>query len=357
MFSFLKSKPPTTASVADQGVFIEVARGKTLLEAALEQGLSFPHDCKVGTCGTCLYRLDGGKISELTSSAMGLTQEQFQAGYRLACQTLPKTDLTITLDTTLGRSHPVVQIGGRLASQIHLTHDIVELRVDLDEPIRFQPGQYAELLVDGVATARSYSFANPPHASNPSVHFHVRLVPGGQFTGWLFAASRLGQAVTVRGPYGQFGLKTEASPIVCIAGGSGLAPIKCMLEGASGEARRRPVAVLFGARTERDIYGMDAFEALKNAWESEMTFTPILSAEPVESSWAGLRGLVTDYIQTIPNINRAQAYLCGPPPMVDAAESALLKAGLTPDRIFADRFFDKSQAATSEKLTTTKGRL
>ncbi|WP_397587034.1 2Fe-2S iron-sulfur cluster-binding protein [Sphingobium fuliginis] len=345
MFRFLKSKLPTIVTVADQGVVIEVARGKTLLEAALVQGFGFPHDCKVGTCGTCLYRLDGGKISELTSSAMGLTQEQFQAGYRLACQTLPKTDLTITLDTALEPIHPLVQIGGRVASQIHLTHDILELRVDLDEPIRFQPGQYAELLVDGVATARSYSFANPAHASNASVHFHVRLVPGGQFTGWLFAASRVGQAVTVRGPYGQFGLKAEASPIVCIAGGSGLAPIKCMLEGAAGEARRRPVTVLFGARTERDIYGLDAFEALRNSWEAEMTFTPILSAEPVESSWTGLRGLVTDYIQTIPDIDRAQAYLCGPPPMVDAAESALLKAGLTPERIFADRFFDKSQAA------------
>ncbi len=347
MFGFLKSKPPTTVSVAGQGMVIEVARGKTLLEAALAQGVGFPHDCKVGTCGTCRYRLDDGKISELTSSAMGLSQEQFQAGYRLACQTLPRTDLTITLDTALERTHPVVEVGGRVASQAHLTHDIVELRVDLDEPIRFQPGQYAELLIDGVAAARSYSFANPPHASNASVYFHVRLVPGGQFTGWLFAASRLGQAVTVRGPYGQFGLKPGAAPIVCIAGGSGLAPIKCMLEGASPEARRRPVVVLFGARTERDIYGLDAFEALRNAWEADLTFTPILSAEPAESSWTGRRGLVTDYIQTIPDIDHAQAYLCGPPPMVDAAESALLKAGLTPDRIFADRFFDKSQAAAA----------
>ncbi|CAN5259977.1 2Fe-2S iron-sulfur cluster binding domain-containing protein [Sphingomonas sp. TF3] len=347
MFSFLKSKPPTTASVADQGVFIEVARGKTLLEAALEQGLSFPHNCKVGTCGTCLYRLDGGKISELTSSAMGLTQEQFQAGYRLACQTLPKTDLTITLDEALKRTQPVVEVGGRVASLAHLTHDIVELRVDLDEPIRFQPGQYAELLIDGVAAWRSYSFANPPHASNASVHFHVRLVPGGQFTGWLFAASRLGQAVRVRGPYGQFGLKPGASPIICVAGGSGLAPIKCMLEGASPEARRRPVIVLFGARTERDIYGLDAFEALKNTWEADLTFTPILSAEPADSSWTGGRGLVTDYIQTIPDIDHAQAYLCGPPPMVDAAEAALSKAGLTSDRIFADRFFDKSRVAAA----------
>ncbi|MDP2451398.1 MAG: 2Fe-2S iron-sulfur cluster-binding protein [Polaromonas sp.] len=193
-------KEPLEITVSSHGLQFAVPSGKTLLEAALESGIGFPHDCKVGTCGSCRYRLDEGRISELDSSARALSGADYQAGFRLGCQTLPRSNLSIWL---LSLSEPVAvaqAFDGRIARVAPLTGDIVELKLRLDRPISFVPGQYAELSVEAIQGARSYSFADAKNCeSTDEVSFHIRRVPGEVFTGWLFAGDRLGAPLRCRG--------------------------------------------------------------------------------------------------------------------------------------------------------------
>lgn len=340
-------KPPISVTVTSHDLQFEVARGQTLLEAAQAAGIGFPHDCKVGTCGTCRYRLDEGKISELSPSAVSLGADELRAGWRLGCQTLPRSDLSIFLPALVSEIGPPPSLfEGAIVAVTPLTHDIVELRLKLNRPVTFVAGQYADLQVDGVPGARSYSFAAAPAAgSTDQPSFHVRKVPGGAFTEWLFGKSRIGAPLMLRGPMGQFRLRKGEAPIVCVGGGSGLAPLKCILEQALRQDCARPVTLLYGARTQADLFCLDEIAELGRRWAGPFRFLPVLSIEPEDSSWTGARGLVADLLPDVDNLAAAQAYLCGPPPMVDAAEDLLLRHGVTKEAIFADRFFDRSRPA------------
>lgn len=346
-------KPPATVRVAAQDLAIEVPAGKTVLEAALGQGIAFPHNCKVGTCGTCRYRLVSGKIGELTSSAMGLSAEHYQAGYRLACQSLPKGDLEVHVDTPLRRTIAVTEFGAAIASQRRLAHDVVELELQADTAVDFRPGQYADLHVGDLGAARSYSFASPPDGR--TLRFHVRLVPGGQFSGWLLEQDRSGTRLTVRGPYGQFGLRAGNATLVCVAGGTGMAPIKCMLESMSAAERQRRVMLFFGARTSDDLYCLDTVDGLRAQWPGGFDFVPVLSAQPADKPWDGRRGMVTDHLAELITAGAgAEGYLCGPPPMVDAAEAALVRLGMPRDAIAADRFFTRGDAGSTSGTSAAR---
>jgi NAD(P)H-flavin reductase/ferredoxin len=336
-----KAKPPSTVTVSGQNLVFEVPSGKTILEAALEQGIGFPHDCKVGTCGTCHFKLIKGQISELNSSAMSLTAEQFQGGYRLACQAIPKSDLEIGMEVPLDAVEAVIETRGLIKTQKNLTHDVIALIVETDRPINFLPGQYADLTVPALGAPRSYSFASP--AVGTALEFYVRVVPGGQFTSWLAEASRVGTETLVRGPFGQFRLHRNKAPMICVAGGTGLAPIKCILESMLPEETTRQVALFFGARNERDLYCLEDVKNLKSKWRGRFDFIPVLSAEAPHAPWQGRRGLITEHLAEIGSGTGWEAYLCGPPAMVDAAELVLKGLGVSDDAIYADRFFDRRQ--------------
>lgn len=349
-------KPPSQVTISSHSVQFAVPAGQTLLEAALDAGIGFPHDCKVGTCGTCRYRLDEGKIGELNSSARALSGADYQAGFRLGCQTLPKGDLSIWLPALHQDTAPPAQtVAARVARVTPLTHDIVELMLRLEQPLSFVPGQYADLTVGAVPGARSYSFAAPASAAQTTeLFFHVRRVPGGAFTEWLFGGPRVDAAVHVKGPQGQFGLRQGEGPLVCIGGGSGLAPLKCMLEQAQRDRCSRPVTLLYGARTQADLYCRTEIARLASDWGAAFRFVPVLSAEPADSDWRGARGLVADFAASLPDLAHSQAYLCGPPPMVDAAQVLLRSLGVAESNIFADRFFDRGcpdVAATLPRVT------
>ncbi len=226
-----------------------------------------------------------------------------------------------------------------------MTHDIVELRLRLNRPVTFVAGQFAELECDAVQGARSYSFAGwPEEGSTLEPIFYVRKVPGGAFTGWLFSQDRVGAPLTMRAPFGTFRLRKGQGRIVMVGGGSGLAPLKCMLERWVSE-ETRPVTLLYGARTLKDLFCVEEIAAIGRNWQAEFKLLPVLSMEDPGSPWTGARGMVTEYLDQVPDVKSAQAYLCGPPPMVDAAEAALIKRGMARDTIFADRFFDRSHLA------------
>jgi len=336
MFSFFKKASPTQATINGQTIAVEP--NETLLQAALRQGIDFPYSCRVGGCATCKCKLVEGRVKELTQTGYILSDEDLDNRMILACQAVPRTDVRIEVDLSRAQSRRAV--GGQVVAQVRLTHDIVRLRVQLDEALPYKAGQFAELSIDSLpGVARSYSFATAPQP-DATVSFFVRQVPGGVFSTFVHEHELAGQRVSVQGPLGDFWLRPGSGPLLLVAGGSGLAPILSMLEDAQARGMNRPVTLLFGARTQADLYALDTLDQLQRDWRGGLRFVPVLSAEPDASGWHGARGLVADHLASeLPAIGAdAQAYLCGPPPMVDAAAAALSQHGWARDRIHADRF-------------------
>lgn len=347
VFGLFGPKGPFRAQIKSTGQSFEVPEKINLLKAALDAGLRYPHNCRVGSCGTCRTRLLEGKIKPLQDFSYVLSPEELDEGYILACQTLLRSDLVIEVGLLTGDSTaPVVKsVSGVIESCARLTHDIVEMRIRLDEPLNgYVAGQYAEVLVDGISAARSYSFARAPSEAAPDeATFYVRHVPGGEFTDWLHGEDRSGKRVTVGGPYGQFWLRESDRPVILIAGGSGLAPIRAILKEACKLNCQRKMVFMFGARTQKDLYCIEDIGEISGELKERFRFVPVLSSEPAGSDWDGPRGMVTEFIynQDI-DLATCEAYLCGPPPMIDAAISVLKAAGVADDRIFFDKFLDAS---------------
>jgi NAD(P)H-flavin reductase/ferredoxin len=326
-----------TAHFNAQGVSIEVAPDQTLLQAALAAGLPYPHQCRVGSCKTCLCRLVAGKVRQLTDTSYILDPGERRSGAILACQTRLLEDIRVDIQWPAPAPGNTA-IDATVERVLSLTDDIVELTLKLDAPLTYTAGQYAQVSVPALGIARSYSFACAPESSPQTVLcFYVRLVPQGTFSGWLPTAT--GERVQVRGPMGSFILAPSSSPLLFVAGSSGLAPVKAMLEQALREGCGRDATFLFAARTSRDLYALPEIEAIVAGWAGRFEFVPVLSREPTGSDWTGARGRVTQDLATrVSNLARHHAYLCGPPPMVDAATAALRACGVVAESIRADRF-------------------
>ncbi len=343
MFSFLRKSKMNTVTVEGSPTTLDIPAGKTLLEAMLDAGLAMPHDCKVGSCGTCKFKLVSGKIGELSPSALALEGDELRSGFRLACQAIPRSDLTIAVDAPLSQGTAIATYRGTIVAAQRLCEDIIGLTIELDRPLAFTPGQYADLTAPGIEGARSYSFAFATVGEpTQQLHFHIRHVPGGAFTDWLFGGDRTGMELKVTAPFGQFALKDSTAPILCIAGGSGLAPIISILEQALDRGADRAVHLLYGARRQSNLYALDKIAALRQRWMAPFEFVPALSDEEPDSDWAGARGLITEQIAGVADLAAHEAYLCGPPAMIDFAEAQLLAAGISRSVISADRFLDRS---------------
>jgi ferredoxin-NADP reductase/ferredoxin len=336
------------------GERIQARADQTLLQSALDAGLPLAHSCRVGSCGSCKCRLLSGKVQELTDSSYVLTLEDIEAGYILACQSRPKSDVRVHVNTQAGLTagDPVRETEAQITALRPLTHDILEVRVMTTEPLRYRAGQYANLRFAGLDRPRSYSFASAPAPDGPTeLRFFIRRAPGGGFTEWLFAEDRTGAVLQISSALGAFGLEDTTAPMLLVAGGSGLAPILALLEAALAQSVVRDAFVFFGARTREDLYCASELEALRAAWRGRFEFTAALSAEPDQSDWAGRRGPITEFLSEAPtDFTQAEAYLCGPPPMVDAALARVLELGVERRRVHFDRFVDSrhmSPAASS----------
>ncbi|MCY1274731.1 Xylene monooxygenase electron transfer component [compost metagenome] len=333
MFSFLSRQRPGSASI--NGIRIDLRPRETLLQAALRQGIDFPHSCRVGGCASCKCRLVTGRVKELTETGYILSREELDAGFILACQSLPRGDVCIEVD--LARQAARRQVRGRVVLQERLTHDINRLVIQLEDGLAYKAGQYADLTLDSLPLQpRSFSFASPVQA-DAQVSFFIRKVPGGLFTGLVSEQPLLGQGVTVEGPLGDFHLRPSEAPLLLIAGGSGLAPILAILQDALAQGVERSATLLFGARERRDLYAMEHISAIAARWRAPFRFVPVLSEADADASWQGERGLVAAQIPALAEPD-AHAYLCGPPAMIDSALVLLRKAGVPGEHIHADRF-------------------
>jgi NAD(P)H-flavin reductase/ferredoxin len=321
------------AQINDQP--ITVNPGETVLQAALRHGIEFPNSCRAGGCGTCKCRLTTGKVKELTETGYLLTADEIDRGYILACQSVPRTDIGIAVDLASRASQR--SVSGRVVGQRKLTHDITHLRIQLDEPMPYKAGQFANLGIEGLdGVVRSYSFAAPAR-SDGQVSFFVREVPGGRFSSVVHGHDLLGRCVRVDGPSGDFWMRPSEAPLMLVAGGSGLAPILAILQEALSSGVARSVTLLFGAREARDLYALEEIEAIARQWQGAFRFVPVLLDAAGEATGAGERGLVTEKIPGLLEPG-SHALLCGPPAMIDGAIALLREQGVPRERIHFDRF-------------------
>lgn len=317
---------------------LEVQEDQTILDAALAVGIPYPHGCRSGRCGSCKSRLIEGEVELLQHSRFALTEEEKADGLILACRAMPQTDAAVAW---LGSDDDdSVETPRRLAAIVtgldDLTHDIKLVRIAPADgsPLLFTAGQYAQVGFDG-APARSYSMAN--RHGDDSLEFHIRRVPGGVTSEHVHFGLKTGDRVALEFPLGSSYLRQHHSgPILCIAGGSGLAPIKSIVETALAHGMKQPIHVYFGARGERDLYLVEHFQAMAER-HSTLAFSAVLSeAESAQHR----RGFVTQAVaEDLEDLDGWKAYVAGPPPMVDAAMEVAFGRGLRREDMHADVFF------------------
>ncbi|MBK8958968.1 MAG: 2Fe-2S iron-sulfur cluster binding domain-containing protein [Proteobacteria bacterium] len=355
ILSALFGQSVSKVTVQPSGVAFEVKRHQSILEAALAEGIAFPHSCTVGTCGSCKCLLKSGKIREITNFAYVLSAEELRDNVVLACQAGAKTDVVLEVPgLEAKRLNPAGDFIGRITALQDLTHDIKRVTLTLDRPLRFDAGQYVQLAVDAVFGARAYSLAMAPAAAgNSTIELFVRRVPEGEFTELLFAGHLADMPIKIHGPAGNFWLRDSRAPMICIAGGSGLAPLLAMLESATAREVGRNCVLLFGARTQADLYARDAIDAIAARWNGAFSFVPVLSDAAADAAWQGARGLVTEHIASAAQSLIAadtEAYLCGPPPMIDAALPLLSALGIAADHVHFDKFLDGRHGLARQDL-------
>jgi propane monooxygenase reductase subunit len=315
---------------------------ETILGAVLRQGYFLRYGCKGGGCGTCKVLLVDGDVDEHGSS-FALPSSERAKGWILACASIPVEDCVIDVESMemteeeFRAGDVTVTYDTELEVVEPLTHDIRFVRLRLVEPerMKFVAGQFVSVGIPGTGLFRSYSMANPPSADQV-VELIVRVIPGGMFSSWLEQRARPGDRVPVQGPYGMLKIRLSHRRILMIAGGSGMAPILSMLEDLAEKGNERPVTLFFGARSERDLYLEDRLAKLGERMPLE--FVPALS-ESWAPSWSGETGLVTEVLRRrLPSLEGWDAYMCGPPPMIDAATPLLVDSGVRARNIYFDAF-------------------
>lgn len=321
------------------GRSLAVPDGVTILEAALADGIAYPHGCRSGRCGSCKSRLVSGDVDLLEHSRFALSEAEKAQGLILACRAIPTTDATVNW---LGGDeeilcHPRRRLNCRVAGIGDATHDIkrIQLVTDGADPMLFTAGQYARLTFPGAPT-RNYSMASGP--GEREYEFHIRRVPGGAATEHIHAQLKLGDPVLVEGPFGSSYLREQhTGPILCVAGGSGLAPIKGIVDAAITHGMKQPIHVYSGARSGRDLYLVDHFFDLAQRYPN-LSFTPVLSDAPLGTRWRS--GFVTDAVaEDLQDFDGWKAYVAGPPAMVEALIQISTVRGLRTEDLHADVFF------------------
>ncbi len=327
-----------------------VELGQTILDAALARDLSYPHGCRSGNCGACKSELLSGEVEMSPYSEYALTQAEKDGGLILACRAVPWSDCAVKFlefDDTV--AHPLRHLVCRVSAVDNLTHDIKRVRLKILEggPYDFTAGQYASLTFPGLP-ARDYSMANRP--GEATLEFHIRLLPGGAVTPFVAKRLKVGDKIKVFGPHGTSYLRERHSgPILALAGGSGLAPIKSIVETALAAGATQPIHLYLGVRDERDLYLEDHFKKLASKHKN-LAFWPVLS-DPSKPTKRRTGFLANAVRQDFTNLDGAKAYLAGPPVMVETAVAALESLGMRRQDCHADAFYTEAEKAALAPMT------
>lgn len=304
------------------GEEIECGPEETVLDAAFRQGYNLVYGCREGQCSACKCFLLEGDVALERYSNFALSDSERANGYALMCRAMPEEDLVVELlhyDPENYRLEHTISDGVAVVETIEsLTHDITRLVLRADG-FQFTPGQYVDLHVDG--ERRSFSMAG---IAPGEIELIIKRYPGGRFSGKLDGELKPGDEIGYTGPYGSLRAREGERPILMIAGGSGMAPILSLLRQLNGS---RSVRFFYGARTEDDLFYGEVASAL-------CEFTPVTGRFVHE--------VVDAYLTE--NRQDPDVYMCGPPPMIEAAEAMLARHGIDERRIFIDKFTVSAEA-------------
>ena len=327
--------------------------GETLLDAALRQGLAMPYGCRDGACGACRGQVLSGQIEHGKAQAHALSEADRAAGFALFCCATAHSDLSIECKEVRTLTDiPVKTLPTRVQKLTLAAPDVMllELKLPANERLQFLAGQYIDILLkDG--KRRAFSLANAPH-DDACLQLHIRHIPGGQFTEHVFSAMQERDILRFNGPHGSFHLREDSTkPLLLIAGGTGFAPIKAIVEHAIAEpglsAGERPITVYWGARRRADLY----LASLGEAWAAKYPYirvVPVLSDASNEDAWLGRTGFVHHAVmQDFPDLSAHQVYVCGSPAMVTAAKTDFVAQCQLPENEFFADSFDFSTDASN----------
>ena len=326
------------------GIEIEVGEEQTILRAAFEQGVMLMHGCKEGQCSACKsFVLDGDDIELDRYSTFALPDFEKEEGYTLLCRAHAYEDVTIELlnyDEEMIRSGLPIQEGvAEVVSKDPVTHDMRHLVLRLIEPdeVKFFPGQYVDIAVPGTEETRSFSMANT-NSRDGRLEFVIKVYPDGLFSHFLDTTLQVGDRLQLSGPYGVFTLREGDDDLVFIGGGAGMAPILSLLRSMAERGLTRKATYYYGARSRRDLCFEDELRALEDTLPG-FRYIPALSEPAPDDDWDGETGLITDIVKRhADGLAGVHAYVCGPPPMVEAALPLLAALGVEEKRIYYDKF-------------------
>ncbi len=313
---------------------------ETILEAALRQGMGLPYGCRNGACGSCKGQLVSGKIEYNDVPLTGLTEPDSESGMILFCQARPVSDITIKArQISAAGDLPLRKLPCRVIRIEKLNHDVLRLYLKLPttERLQFLAGQYIDILMqDG--KHRSFSLANAPH-DDEFLELHIRHYEGGLFSEFAFNHLREKTLLRIEGPLGTFFLNEESDgPIIMVAGGTGFAPVKSIIEHVRHKQLQRQIHLYWGARSKEDLY----LHELACKWagnNSNLNYMPVLSDPHAADRWKGRTGLVHEAVLVdFTDLSGHEVYTCGPPPMVHAVRDTFLQRGLTTEYIYSDSF-------------------
>lgn len=330
--------------VQPSGHEFSVEPGETVLAAALRSGVHLPYSCRSGMCGTCKGAILAGAVDYGDHQPQALGDAEKVRGQALFCRAKPLGDLTIQVrEIAAAKDIRIRILPCRVVRLERLAPDVMGLSLKLpqNDRLQFLAGQYIDILLrDG--KRRSFSLANAPH-DDEFLQLHIKHVPNGLFSGHVFSALKEKDLLRFEGPFGNFFLREDSTrPVILMAGGTGFAPIKGILEHAFHLGVTRPLHLFWGGRAKQDLY----LDALVRGWEKthgNFQYTPVLSAPTPDDQWTGRGGWVHEaVVADYPDLSGHEIYMGGPPRMIHAAKQAFSAHGLPEDCLFYDSFENAS---------------
>jgi propane monooxygenase reductase component len=324
------------------GIEIEVDEEQTVLRAAFAQGIMLMHGCKEGQCSSCKsFLLDGDDVELDKYSTFALPDFEREEGFTLLCRAHVYEDVTIELlnyDEEMIRSGlPIREAVGEVVANDPITHDMRHLVLRLADggEFTFFPGQYVDIAVPGTDEVRSFSMANTSARESGQLEFIIKIYPDGLFSHFLDTTVHVGDRLSLSGPFGVFTLRDAPdTDLIFVGGGAGMAPILCLLRSMAERGIDRKAVYYYGARRRADLCFEPELRALEQAIPG-FRYVPALS----EDEWEGETGLITDVVaRHEAGLSRAHAYVCGPPPMVEAAVPLLTRLGIPEKHVYFDKF-------------------
>ena len=330
--------------IAGTDLDINIKDGDTFLGGILRAGVGVPYECNAGGCGSCKYTLLDGVVADDLEDSAGLRASDKRKNKHLACISRPQSDCTIDLkpDPEYTPKNVPQTTDAALHSIEKLTHDLWEFRFDSTGPADFLPGQYAKLSLPGVNGPRSYSMSNVANEDGRWL-FQIKRVEGGAASEVLFGDSLADLSITIDAPYSIAHLQSDSvRPAICVAGGSGLAPMVSILHGIAQLEDAQPNPILYyGARNTRDVVDKSYFKTIYG-FSPDDQYIPVVSEPEQSDQWSGATGLIHDFLKTrLQEVaHDYEYYMAGPPPMVDAVRRLLiLDRGVPVEQLHYDRFF------------------